>query len=229
MSIHDQTNIFSPNHQQCWELLPWYVNNTLEEVQCNEVAEHVKTCLTCLREINLIQNMGHAIRETEPFSFSQQTGLERLRMRIQAEKPQLHKQTSAWIEPWSSLRNLTNNIRKAHPFVQRTLVAQSMIIAVALGIIFWPTPQENRLPFITLSDPVITTKYRGPAIRVVFSDEATEGTIRKILLECHAQIISGPSPFGVYTIIVEESRIDILKELRSYEEVQFAESALSHS
>ena len=39
-------------HQKVWDLLPWYINHSLDPVEQDIVKNHIKTCVTCRIELN---------------------------------------------------------------------------------------------------------------------------------------------------------------------------------
>lgn len=49
------------NHQQAYELLPWWVNGTLSAEQQAQVDDHVKSCSTCQQEILLISTFNESL------------------------------------------------------------------------------------------------------------------------------------------------------------------------
>ncbi len=98
------------------------------------------------------------------------------------------------------------------------------VTAVLLAVIlFMAFPSQNSEKFKTLT--LKNTYDHGTKINIVFDKEAKEKDIRGILTETEAVIISGPTPEGLYTILIKdkdavEAR---LKTLRSSKTVKLAE------
>ena len=63
------------NHQQVMELLPWYVNATLQPEERTQVEAHLKGCQECARELEQALELQHAVSgdpapEPSPFQFT---------------------------------------------------------------------------------------------------------------------------------------------------------------
>jgi hypothetical protein len=54
------------HHDTVTELLPWYVNDTLDESERNLVREHVDNCKECRSEVELLQQIQGAVRTESP-------------------------------------------------------------------------------------------------------------------------------------------------------------------
>ncbi|MGI9224166.1 MAG: anti-sigma factor family protein [Woeseiaceae bacterium] len=48
------------------ELLPWYVNETLDETERDEVREHISTCEDCRDNVELLSQVQQAVRTESP-------------------------------------------------------------------------------------------------------------------------------------------------------------------
>ncbi|NOU21058.1 MAG: zf-HC2 domain-containing protein, partial [Methyloglobulus sp.] len=48
-------------HQELSELLPWYVNKTLQRAELKAVEDHLAVCLTCKRELIQLQKLAQAV------------------------------------------------------------------------------------------------------------------------------------------------------------------------
>ncbi len=65
----------------------------------------------------------------------------------------------------------------------------------------------------------------GNMINIVFDAETREMEIRTILNKIEGDIINGPTPNGLYTILIDEDRdiAQVLKELKDSKAIRFAE------
>ena len=50
------------DHQKVWEILPWYVNGTLEGDEHEFVARHILRCQSCADEVVRCQSIATAVR-----------------------------------------------------------------------------------------------------------------------------------------------------------------------
>ena len=48
------------------ELLPWYVNDTLDEQERDFVRSHVESCEDCRENVEFLTRLGHAVRTESP-------------------------------------------------------------------------------------------------------------------------------------------------------------------
>src|SRR5262249_45010151 len=53
------------NHQKVWEILPWYVNGTLEGDEHEFVAHHIVRCQSSADEVVRCQSIATAVRGAE--------------------------------------------------------------------------------------------------------------------------------------------------------------------
>ena len=54
----------SVSHEQAVELLPWLVNNSLDEQEKEAVLEHAHACVICRRELTNLQQLQNSISNT---------------------------------------------------------------------------------------------------------------------------------------------------------------------
>lgn len=62
-------NLQSSEHRSIDELLPWYVNNTLDDRERVRVERHLKTCATCQENAQLWSQVQSAVRSDSPVPF----------------------------------------------------------------------------------------------------------------------------------------------------------------
>src|SRR5262245_44920113 len=53
------------HHEKVWEILPWYVNGTLEGHEHEFVARHILRCQSCADEVVRCQSIATAVRSAE--------------------------------------------------------------------------------------------------------------------------------------------------------------------
>ena len=109
------------NHQQVVELLPWYVNATLEPDERGQVEAHLKACQECARELEhalelqqAVTAAGEQIPEPSPFQFT--------RALARVEEYEREKARPRW---WSV------------PRIARLALVAQMALILALGGLLW--------------------------------------------------------------------------------------------
>lgn len=229
-----ETPISDSVHQKTWELLPWYINNTLESPLRQLVDQHLEQCKDCRKELKEQQLLAQHVQQQDELSLSPQQSFSKLMKRIDANEQTRHDSHQSEPGSFSLLsyvRTLWTNVQQTPSPTRWILAAQTVAIVFLLGNILWvSTPLVDNTPgFETMSNgqASLITHAR---IRIVFSDTSTEKDIRQILTRINARIIDGPSASGVYTLAVtngqetsREDLIEISRQLRLNHGVPFAE------
>ena len=218
------------DHQKVWEILPWYVNGTLERDEHEFVARHILRCPTCADEVVRCHSIATAVRSAEAAARTPSPEhLARLMERIDRGS------VSAAPERWRTrVREWIEKIRLAFhetPSLFRwALAAQTAaIVLLAAAIIM----QGSVAPsfYQTLSDAGSSSKSGRVHLQVVFADDITEREIRTLLSSIGATIVAGPTPMAVYTVAliagdreVPERTQETLALLRAHPKVRLAEA-----
>ena len=214
------------SHQQAWELIPWYVNDTLDAAEAEAVDDHLERCPLCRREVVANRRLALAVLRSagEGVPRSPRHGGERLLAGGAAER---------------------RGSRRAAPGVRRwwwaPAAALAASLAVALLVPAWlggavapaeVSPSEAAPPpsaaFRTLTSPSAVDAAGGAAVRLVFAAGMSEGAIRRLLLAEEGRFVAGPSPAGVYTAVFpvaggDEAVDTLLARLRAAPAVALAE------
>jgi hypothetical protein len=239
------------------ELLPWYVNGTLEAEESHRVERHLAGCAPCRGELALCREMAAAIPAGESLApASHPARLARLMERL-GEPPADGERPSRAAGIAGRLRRWRESVTETAPPVRWLMAGQLAAIAV-LGVALVTAflvlgggegsgidPAGSGRTFRTLTDTpesIESIESTAPApvpaagstrIRVVFDPSLTEADIRSLLLELRAQVVGGPSPLGAYTLEVPAGGADadppevVLDHLRAQPGVRFAEPAVA--
>ncbi|HEV8240732.1 MAG TPA: zf-HC2 domain-containing protein [Thermoanaerobaculia bacterium] len=202
-------------HHQAWELLPWLVNETLEPAEHAAVEAHLAVCGECRLETERCRALQLEVRSAEVAPSPHPAQLAQLMRRVDE------------VERTSRRPRLVRLLGARKVNVWWALAAQAAAVVVLLAVIFWPSPPSR---FRTLSDPAppVTMTASQQQVRVVFTPNATEAEMRRVLLEVRGEVVGGPSPLGAYTIAVPggaeaEPLALVLDHLREDPHVRFAE------
>lgn len=202
----------SMGHQDVWEVLPWFVNGSLEDQELEQVERHLAGCEECRHEASELQQLAKImVGSGAPMVMPDEAFPELLSKIEEAERRDS--------VPWG---------RWLGPFLRPVLVAGLVVIVMLAALLWRQSIPRPPAAFQTLSDSVTAVESKGLRVRMVFSSEVDEGTLRSLLLEVEGQIIGGPSPYGVYTVELpaEEDpvvRARLLEEIRARREVEFLE------
>jgi anti-sigma factor RsiW len=195
-------------HREAEELLPWYANGQLGDVDRAKVDAHLSSCPHCRQQLvferRLIDEFQAMVPEVE-------SGWARLRNRIQAPKPThtlSRNASSPFAELWGLLRR---------PAVAAVAAAQLAFVVIAGGVL------------ISLGTPAYHTlgSASAPAagnVIVMFRADATEQQIRNVLKSAGASLVDGPTPANAYLLHVTPAQRQVaLRKLQSDHVVKLAQ------
>jgi anti-sigma factor RsiW len=220
-------------HEEVWQILPWYVNGTLDNRERASVEAHLTTCAVCQAELARCHDLAATVRATadgwEPSAEHFARVLARLETTTAAATPQ----RGWWDTARAQYERYGELLRHLPPLIRWTLVTQSACLLVLASILVWQAPWAPERFYQTLSSSSDQTGQKRLQIHVVFADDMTEKELRALLTEVQATIVAGPSPFGVYTVAVALSGdaralADLaLATLRAHPKVRLAEALYS--
>lgn len=108
------------------ELLPWFVNGTLEGEELHQVEEHLRSCLSCRREVEELRKLRSGVKEQAPVPPA--GGLERLMDELEVER---RGPRSGGFRLWSP--------------VWGGLIAATLVAAVGIGVWQSWSPQKPQV------------------------------------------------------------------------------------
>jgi anti-sigma factor RsiW len=215
-------------HRETWELLPWYVNGTLEGAELTAVRDHLADCEPCREEVMRCRDLAVAVQTSPASTWApSREHLDRLLQRIDS----LEERTSGlgWgrtLHSWAT--SLRDMLWGGPPLMRWALAGQAALVVLLAGTVVWQAAGWGAA-YRTLASPA--ERHRGQRqVRVVFADDATQAEMRAVLGRLKASIVSGPSPAGAYTIAVEGAPDQVgaaVDTLRASGKVLLAEPVVS--
>jgi hypothetical protein len=157
------------------KLLPWYVNDTLTDVERRGLEEHLKGCERCRSEVDYLKVLRSQMKATSDVTSYGKLGLKRLLSDIKKEA-----QTPR---------------RFAFPRWQPALVIAASLIIMLQSFVLYNYWQQSE-DITTLSGPV----HGGVVLQISFAPDASEAQIRKVLQSVEGSIIDGPGAIGIYRV-----------------------------
>ncbi len=206
-------------HAETWERLAWYANGTLPAEERSGVEAHLAECDACSHELGFLEELGSQIRESEAMLLSPERSFRELTGRIDAIEA-AEQGTLDWADIGRIVR-----ARLMRPAWRPALAALALLLVVLLS---WSALSVSRPSFRTLSSAETPIEGSAPIVRLVFDDVATAEEIQALLNGSGAEIVAGPSEYGVYTVRLDPSaqprHLDAtLSALRRHPAVRFAE------
>jgi anti-sigma factor RsiW len=191
------------------ELLPWYLNQTLEASERQAVEVHLEKCARCRDEVGFLETVQSSARVVNQAAIRDR--FDELLARI--DRPKL-----------VAIR--------ASPLVRWLVVGQAAAIAALLAVLLWPAASGAPGSYQTMSDRGRAEPTDAVVLRVMFDEQATEVELRVLLESIDAQIVAGPNSAGAYTLRLGREAVEgrtltnLLERLRGDPLIRFAESVV---
>lgn len=186
---------------QLLQMLPWYVNGTLDDADRARVDDWLRTDPAAAAELAWFQSLQQKVRADAP-DVSDEIGLARTLQRIRAESrpaavaaptprrapatPSFTERLRGWLDQF--------NLSPAFAMAALVVVVQAGVI---LNLASGDRDYEQVRAVTTEAAP--TT---GQLLRVAFKPEAREQEIRLLLVTLQGNIESGPGQLGDYYVRV---------------------------
>ena len=201
-------------HQQILLLLPWYLNQSLQHNERQQVKSHLRSCMLCNRELVALRKLAAAVKQSSDLDVAAQASFARLREKLQTADPVRQKPAPSNNQPTlvlfkkraNAAPGLSGNsanrpnrfLRLSGSTVTRFAIAASMLLAMMPLIM-----QNGRSPATTDYYTLSAAKPESPAgtqLRVVFSKALPDAGIDSLLEKIHGQLVEGPNSVGAYTV-----------------------------
>jgi hypothetical protein len=210
-------------HQEVWDLLPWYINHSLDPAEQDFVRKHVKTCVTCRVEITQQQQLLEKIQQPDLLQQVSQVSFAQLKKRMNEQS-----KLSVLAEQVKPEREQKNFSHQFPSFVKYTALAASLLLLAMPFMLNIPTDDsELKGDYRTLANPA-ENEHKNNFIRIVFAEHIGKEQIKAILNGVSGHIIEGPSKNGIYDVQIGNRKTnslevdDAISQLRKNSLVVFA-------
>jgi hypothetical protein len=200
----------SLNHEEAFELLPWFVNGTLSETEHAGVDHHVHDCLPCRIALQEQAHLEKALKQQPIVPLSPEPAFDRLLDEIGAERRRA--------------RGSSRSLFAFSGVFPRNAVTAAVLIA-SLGVASWlATLGRDALQdseFVTLTRQSTAVSE----LDIVFVDELSEPERDAIIGDIDGVVMEGPNDVGRYRVRIggdPERAEDALQRLRADGRVRFA-------
>lgn len=211
----------STTHQQFADMIPWWINGRLQERERLAFECHLQQCDDCRRDVANEQALVNRMTEDPRVEYAPGASLQALLGRIDAEESL----------PTTSLNYVKHTDKRPNgsPWT-RWLVAATLVEAIGIAVLTGALIQSAHSTRLGNDDRYRTVTTVAPtnssaSLRVIFAPSMTLNEFSKLLQELKLEVVSGPSPAGVYSLAIsgDESLANELAALRSRPDVRFAE------
>lgn len=182
-------------HERAYELLPWLVNESLDDSERQQVSEHATSCVICRREVEELTALRASIHPLDATASVPEPDMRRINARIDAD-----------LERRNVVSSLLTTVREwlANPW-RLVFIAQTAVLVIVVTI--WILPAQDSPTFETLT--VVEELPAGHYLRVVFDPTVEASAISALAAQNDLAIVSGPTERGVFTLqFATETSID---------------------
>lgn len=240
-AMKEDTLQSTDRHQQLVLLLPWYLNQSLELAEHQQVENHLKSCILCRRELVNLGKLAAAVKQASDLDVAAEVSFNGLRDKLHTavhsqQKPELSVVPQTIGTPEKT--NIANfRAKKPHHPFQTFIDGNGRSLAIAASLLLATIPfalQYGQSPttsdYYTLSDAK-PDSMAGTQLRVVFSKSMSDTDINALLAQIHGQRVDGPSSVGAYTVKLDSGKnapelANAVAFLRSQQDVVLAEPIL---
>lgn len=197
----DIIRLHSDPHAETQRLLPWYANGTLEGEELNQVETHLADCAECREELQAEQSLAHQIRSLPSDT---ERGWAALKAQVQG--------------------SANGRTRSDQGSLLGRRIPMGWAIAAGLALV---------IPLLALAvsrpQPLYRTLGSTPTAEsgnlvVIFKPDASEQTLRTLLMQNGARIVDGPTSTDAYVLHVPaDRRTAALARLKADHSISLAE------
>lgn len=189
MKLHDETTT-DPGGCETpfWELVPWYVNESLQEDEQAAFEKHLKGCAACQAEIARQRVLAKQVATVDPFEAPRAQSWEVMRAQIEADSRARRPHKKSWRDLIGGKTGLVTGLA--------TATMACLVLVVSLD-----QPREDGFQTLT-SAP----EAAGPMIKFQAAPNAEKAELVAALAAQGASLVSGPSAQGIYTASLPEGK-----------------------
>ncbi len=243
--MNRHTSRSAVQHQQILLLLPWYLNQTLEQDERQRVERHLNNCMLCNRELVALRELAAAVKHSSDLEMAAEASFAKLRPFLktaievrQPPEPSHNPPATGWFGKRAhaapglsgpAVNRQSRLLRLSGSTVTRFAIAASMLLAMIPLIMQYGRPPATT-DYYTLS-AARPESPAGAKLRVVFAKSLPDAGIDALLEQIHGQRIEGPNSAGAYTVKLDAGKdgVDVTAAvalLRSEQNVLLVEPVL---
>ncbi|TAK62312.1 hypothetical protein [Methylobacter sp.] len=210
-------------HQQALLLLPWYMNQSLQPEERQQLESHIRHCLLCRRELVSLRKLAEAVTEPSDLEVAAETSFASLRSKLPARASDNVPFISS--SKTTTLGKLTRSVRQSA--VQFALAASLLLAIIPLTLHTVQTNTADNYYTLSAARPELAA---GKQLRVIFAKSLSGTEVAAILAAIHGQRMDEPNSVGAFTVkldSIESPKLeDAIALLRSRSDVLLAEPVI---
>ncbi|MDD5272297.1 MAG: zf-HC2 domain-containing protein [Methylovulum sp.] len=226
--MNPTTEPASDSHEALQLLLPWYLENTLDTAEQQQMEQHLQTCLLCRRELLAIDQLATAVRQPTALDVAADTSFAAIREKLAPP-----------VQPIAYPATDTGGTRRLYLAWRKHLpaaigpIGKPLALAAAITLAVLPLHLQERDNQPTVGYQTLSASRPnlapGLKLHVVFAQNLPENRIKDMLAAIGGQLLGNPNSVGAYTVQLPPATPDAsaaLAFLRNSPDVLLAEPAL---
>ena len=185
------------------ELLPFYVNETLDEADRAWVDDYLREHPKSAAELQWYRSLQETMQRDAP-AVPAEIGLDKVMARIRAERVPSRAAAKAAPSFGERLREFFASITP-QPLLKPALAGALAVVVVQGVVIANLATRPDDSSEIRATRPTVVDP--GPFLKVNFKADAREADIRLLLVEVDGSLAGGPGQLGDWYVRIPESRI----------------------
>lgn len=222
--MNQPTTPYPDRHQQIQLLLPWYVNQSLQHDDRDQVENHIRHCLRCRRELVSICRLAKAITNASDLDTAAEVSFAGLKAKLPARSV---GNTSLPSPAKMAIRDKLGRYA-SRTGIRYAMAASILLAMLPLGLQILPTQTGNVYYTLSAAKP---EQANDRELRVVFAKSASAAEVAAALETIHGLRIGEANSAGALTIRLDTDRgspemKEALALLRNRPDVLLAEPVL---
>jgi hypothetical protein len=218
--MNRHTSRSTDQHQQILLLLPWYLNQSLEQDERQRVETHLHNCMLCNRELAALRKLAAAVKHSSDMEVAAEASFAKLRPFLKKDvevrqnlEPSVKQSAPGWFGKRANAApalsghaaNRTSRLlRLSGSTVTRFAITVSILLAmIPLIMQYGRSPVTNDYYTLSAARP---ESPAGTKLRVVFAKSLPDAGIDALLEQIHGQLIEGPNNAGAYTVKLDDGK-----------------------
>jgi hypothetical protein len=185
----------SDNHGEVSELLPWYVNGTLDKEECQLVRQHVDNCPDCRDDFEFLCRVNSVVNKSSPAPIVPQPRVEEFFSTFDTDRDAEQRRRS--LPRWA---------------IAASRLIAALAVAVVLGNRFVVTESPTRFETATSAQSIVSMDY---VLRIRFEPETETDTQNAIISSLDGRDVTADGKPDAYRLIVSVPATS-LEEIESF-------------
>lgn len=202
-------------HEQTMQILPWFVNDTLDPKEREQVLKHLAESEELRAERDRLVQLQQLIQEGDSEGSDVDLSFRRTMKRI--EDSERNRRSLEEVHVVSRQRRL---------FVSTAMAAGLSILLIGSAVLVGQQQGPIEYQALTSDQPGTVSQGMTHQMEIGFVDPIPVATLRQALIETGSNIVSGPDDTGVYLVEVvvpgEVSQDVFLKQIQGINGVKHA-------